>query len=219
MKAVSLLCEPRRSTEISARVTLLDPNILRLAGDLQGKKVLDAGCGNGYLSRKLAKLGAIVTGIEPSKNLYQYCIKSEQEDPLGVAYTHRDLDNIELTEKYDLVVLINVLMDIPEYQIALENCIKTLRPGGEIITSILHPCFPGSESEWESMGYVQVKEYFVAPPVKQKYGYFITRPIQDYFNGLIENGCTIQEVVEPRQAGDARNAHVPQFLMIKAQKR
>jgi 2-polyprenyl-3-methyl-5-hydroxy-6-metoxy-1,4-benzoquinol methylase len=201
------------------RANLLDPNIISLAGELKGKRVLDAGCGNGYLSRKFAKLGAVVTGIEPSDSLFRYCVEQEQDTPLDITYTQCDLGEMGLSEEYDLVVLINVLMDIPEYQIALVNCIKVLKPGGEVIISILHPCFPGSESDWKDTGYVQVNEYFEAPPVKQKYGYLITRPIQDYFNILIENDCAIQRVIEPRQLGDSRNAHVPQFLMVKAQKR
>ncbi|QQR51842.1 class I SAM-dependent methyltransferase [bacterium] len=183
----------------SDRVSLLDPNIISLAGEIKGRRVLDAGCGNGYLSRKLAMLGAVVTGVEPSNNLFRYCSEKEREAPLGITYMQCDLSKMELNEEYDLVVLINVLMDIPEYQTALVNCIKVLKPGGEVIISILHPCFPGSESDWKNTGYVQVREYFDAPPIKQKYGYLITRPIQDYFNVLIENSCVIQRVIEPRQ--------------------
>lgn len=44
-----------------SRHDLLDPIILQILGDVSGKRVLDAGCGDGYLSRKLAKLGALVT--------------------------------------------------------------------------------------------------------------------------------------------------------------
>ena len=202
----------------SDRVSLLDPNIISLAGEIKGRRILDAGCGNGYLTRRLATLGAVVTGVEPSNNLFRYCSEKEREVPLGIKYMQCDLSKMELNEEYDLVVLINVLMDILEYQTALVNCIKVLKPGGEVIISILHPCFPGSESDWKNTGYVQVSEYFDAPPIKQKYGYLITRPIQDYFNVLIENSCVIQRIIEPRQLGGSRNAHVPQFLMIKAKK-
>ena len=40
---------------------LLDPPLLRLAGDVRGLHVLDLACGNGYLSRRFAREGAIVT--------------------------------------------------------------------------------------------------------------------------------------------------------------
>ena len=48
------------------RGDLLDPLILDLLGEVKGKRILDAGCGDGYLSRKLARLGAKVTGVEIS---------------------------------------------------------------------------------------------------------------------------------------------------------
>jgi len=42
------------------RSDLLDPLILDLLGEVKGKRILDAGCGDGYLSRKLARLGVPV---------------------------------------------------------------------------------------------------------------------------------------------------------------
>jgi 2-polyprenyl-3-methyl-5-hydroxy-6-metoxy-1,4-benzoquinol methylase len=203
-----------------ARKILLDPNILKLAGDLNGKKVLDAGCGNGHLSRKLAKLGADVTGIEPSDSLYQYCVKREQAEPLGIHYVQQDLSSLNSTDTYDMVFLINVLMDIPDYALALKNCINALKSGGTLILSILHPAFPGFEADWQELGKVEIKEYFNPEPIKQKYGYLFHRPLQDYMNLLIESGCSIEKLVEPKLEDDSsRSAHVPQFLIIKARKR
>jgi 2-polyprenyl-3-methyl-5-hydroxy-6-metoxy-1,4-benzoquinol methylase len=199
-----------------ARVSLIDPNVFDLIGDVQGKTVLDAGCGNGYLSRKLAKMGAKVTGIEPSSSLYQHCLEKEEAEPLGIEYLQQDISKLESSNKYDLVVVINVLMDIPEYQSALTNCVKSLKDGGEIVISILHPCFPGSELDWNERGRVMIGEYFASEPVKQKYGHSFARPLQEYFNFIIDSDCSIAKVVEPRAADDSRNAHVPQFLMVKA---
>jgi len=48
------------------RRDLLDPIILEVLGNIKGKQILDAGCGDGYLSRKLARRGASVTGVEIS---------------------------------------------------------------------------------------------------------------------------------------------------------
>ena len=43
---------------------LLNPVLLRMLGDGRGRRVLDAGCGHGYLARMLAARGAQVTGFE-----------------------------------------------------------------------------------------------------------------------------------------------------------
>jgi len=112
-------------------------------------------------------------------------------------------------------------MDIPDYKSALQNCVTTLKPGGEIIISILHPAFPGFEKDWSSLGHVQITEYFNAEPVKQKYGFFFPRPLSTYINDLISMGCNINRLVEPQLSGSAeesRNKHIPQFLIIKATK-
>lgn len=50
----------------SARRDLIDPAIFKIASNVTDKQVLDAGCGNGYLARKLARQGAVVTGLEPA---------------------------------------------------------------------------------------------------------------------------------------------------------
>src|SRR5689334_17964362 len=43
-----------------------DPVLWRFAGDVGGLKVLDAGCGTGYLSNHLHDRGAVVTGVDIS---------------------------------------------------------------------------------------------------------------------------------------------------------
>src|SRR5919199_49831 len=45
--------------------------MLDLLGDLTGRQVLDAGCGEGFLARVLAARGARVTGIDLSPRLVQ----------------------------------------------------------------------------------------------------------------------------------------------------
>ena len=56
----------------AGRRVLLNPHIFRVLGGVTGAAVLDAGCGQGYLSRLLAGRGAKVTGIEPAQAPYQY---------------------------------------------------------------------------------------------------------------------------------------------------
>ena len=46
----------------------VNPTIWRMLGPVEGLRVLDAGCGTGYLSAKLAQDGAAVTAVDYSGN-------------------------------------------------------------------------------------------------------------------------------------------------------
>ncbi len=117
-----------------SRQFILNDVLLDLLGDFNKKKILDAGCGTGYLSRKLAKRGGIVTGIEPSQELYEFCLKKEQEETLGITYLQEDLSEVNnLKEEFDVVVSNMVFMDIPDYKTAIKNCISALKSKGSFI--------------------------------------------------------------------------------------
>src|SRR5712692_7377564 len=77
-----------------ARNHLLNPAIFSLLGDVTSKRILDAGCGQGYLARLLAKKGALVTGIEPAQNFYTYALERERAEQLGINYLQADLSSL-----------------------------------------------------------------------------------------------------------------------------
>jgi 2-polyprenyl-3-methyl-5-hydroxy-6-metoxy-1,4-benzoquinol methylase len=131
------------------RQHLLTPAILRMLGDVGGKSILDAGCGQGYLCRLLAKQGAHVTGVEPAAPQITYAIGRERSDILDIAYVQEDLSKLRLNDRlFDAVVANMVFMDIPDYHQAMLNCVLYLKAGGSLIFSLIHPCFEGSDSEY-----------------------------------------------------------------------
>lgn len=181
------------------RQYLLNPAIFALLGDVRDKTILDAGCGQGYLARLLARRGARVTGIEPSDAFYAYALRREQAKQLGIHYLQADLSTwTPAPDSFDFVVANMVLMDIPDYTPALTNCVAALKPNGGLIFSILHPCFEEAGSAWKDQGYVAVRDYFEERAIKQTYGYFIHRPLSIYLNSVIRAGCTLRQVIEPR---------------------
>ena len=137
---------------------LLNPAISALAGDVAGKRVLDAGCGQGCLSRLLANKGAIVTGVEPSDPWYTYAVEREHAEPLGIRYVQADLATWGTRpHAFDSVIANMVLMDIPDYLPVLRTCIRALKRKGSLIVSLLHPCFEEPGSAWQAKGCVEVR--------------------------------------------------------------
>src|SRR5579884_2275481 len=99
-----------------ARKYLLNPILFSLLGDVTGKTILDAGCGQGYLCRLLARKGAIVTGIEPATPWYNYAQQREQAERLGIRYLQADLSKMKpIADSFDCVIANMVFMDIPDY--------------------------------------------------------------------------------------------------------
>lgn len=195
---------------------LLNPVLFSLLGDVTGKMILDAGCGQGYLCRLLAKKGALVTGIEPAKSWYDDAVLRERTEQLGIIYQREDLSTWSaLPHTFDYVIANMVFMDIPDYRSALHNCIVALKNNGGLIFSLLHPCFEEPGAEWQKKGFVEVRDYFRERTVAQSYGHFIHRPLSTYLNSLIQEGCMLQEMIEPQlDRSIARLYHAERYEMV-----
>jgi 2-polyprenyl-3-methyl-5-hydroxy-6-metoxy-1,4-benzoquinol methylase len=126
----TLLEQTARDGDFAKR-HLLNPVLLRLLGDLPGQRVLDAGCGNGYLSRMLASRGAQVTGVEPGQSLFGFAAEQEAVAPRGIRYVQADLCALpDLGAPFDAVVASMVLPAIPDWAGAMAACVQALKPGG-----------------------------------------------------------------------------------------
>ncbi len=128
---------------------LIDPVLLKAVGDCRGKHVLDLGCGNGYLSRRLARQGAEVTAVDASPKM----IKNAKARGRGSAVRYvcssanqlRDVPN----SKFDIVFANMSLMDISDAEGAVGEAARVLKKGGRFVVSISHPCFDVlSNSGW-----------------------------------------------------------------------
>jgi SAM-dependent methyltransferase len=63
-----------------------NPAFFEFMGDLNGKTVLDAGCGEGYNTRLLARSGARMTGVDISEKMIELARQEERREPLGIRY-------------------------------------------------------------------------------------------------------------------------------------
>src|SRR5205807_8859147 len=63
-----------------------NPAFLEFIGDVSGREVLDAGCGEGYNTRILARRGARMTGVDISPRMLEFAREAERSELLGIRY-------------------------------------------------------------------------------------------------------------------------------------
>jgi SAM-dependent methyltransferase len=191
-----------------------DEPMLELLGDMAGLSVLDVGSGNGYLSRKLARVGASMTGVELSDEFFRIATERESIDQLGIKFHNHSATDLSFLEDatFDKAVSNYVLMDIADFEAALSEVARVLKPGGLFIVVISHPAFasgpggwniPAADSprvedreSWRSDSYFHRGAYLGAwgnlDPVLSFH-----RPIRDYWRAFRAAGFVVDDFEEP----------------------
>jgi ubiquinone/menaquinone biosynthesis C-methylase UbiE len=227
------------------RQYIIDPALFHVLGRVQGQRILDAGCGNGYLCRLLATRGATVTGVDVSKRFIELAEQQETQRPLHIEYQVGSLCHLTMfpDDTFDAIVSNIVLSDLQNLQDALHELHRVLKPGGTLVFSIMHPCFssppikgwvkkPVDSNRREDWLYWQVDRYFDRSVEEWRFYdaapiYGFHRPLSDYLTQLLQNGFTITAFEEPVPTQQAIDKHyrelndanrIPWFLVIGAQK-
>ncbi|XP_039309522.1 ubiquinone biosynthesis O-methyltransferase-like [Solenopsis invicta] len=110
---------------------------------LEGIKIADVGCGGGILSEGLAKLGAQVTGIDPSEGLINIAkehAKLNSNISEKVNYIHTTVEDFAQKEKetYDVVVTSEVVEHVTDPQQFLKGCVNLVKPGKSIFVTTIN---------------------------------------------------------------------------------
>lgn len=129
--------------------TLHAVNPLRLqfirayAGPLEGRRVVDVGCGGGILSEGLARLGGAVLGVDLSADLLDVADLHGLES--GVKVEYRKISAEALAEEqpgsFDVVTCMEMLEHVPSPVSVVRACARLVKPGGKVFFSTLnrHP--------------------------------------------------------------------------------
>jgi ubiquinone/menaquinone biosynthesis C-methylase UbiE len=113
--------------------------VLDVMAPLQGKRVLDAGCGNGTYAIEAAEREALVTGIDLSDDML--AAARARSAARGVAVDWRQGDVLTLPfpdASFDRVIAITLLCLVPDPHGAMRELSRVLAPGGRLVIGELH---------------------------------------------------------------------------------
>ncbi len=216
---------------------IINPVVFELLGDLRNKAVLDAGCGNGYFSRKIAKKAQKVIGIDFTYELIQKAKRKNSSQ--NIEFIEGDLEHLPFPlATFDVILCNMVLMDVERLNKVVSEFNRVVKTKGIIIISIIHPCFenpPRTYSLFDGKGIrigSIIQKYFETGLVKDEKNKINNEPYQhyhymisDYLNSFTENKLYLEKMVEPngfvidKSNEMGMNSDAPTFLVMKFVKR
>lgn len=184
------------------------PELLRLAGDVNGMRVLDAGCGHGPLFADLRARGAIVSGFDLSSSMVALARERlGEEADVRVADLTKPLPYAD--GSFDLVVCSLALHYVEDWAPTLSELRRVLRPGGRLVAAIIHPfvyafCYQG-------------EDYFALTRYSEDYDFngqnvvmtYWHRPLQDVVGSFLDAGLRITSITEPEAVPETPDELVP----------
>ena len=198
---------------------LVEPSTLELLELIPGEALLDVGCGNGALARRLAERGARVTAFDFSDELIRL---AKRRSPTGGAIEYLVLDATDEAAmmqlgagRFDAVACTMALMDLPTIAPLFRAAARLLRAGGRFVFATQHPAFNSNNPifvhEKEDRDgvvsdhyAVKLRAYLDLPPVKGAGApgepsphYYYHRPLGELLRPAFAAGFVLDALLEP----------------------
>jgi SAM-dependent methyltransferase len=194
-----------------------------------GDLTIDIGCGEGRVSRDLAALGHRVVGVDGSMSMARAAASHPGSDgPVVIA----DAARLPFRDGCaDLAVAFMSLQDVDDFEAAVADAARLLRPGGVFVMAIVHPVNSVGRFEetpdGEDPPFVITESWFDRHPTSDRCsrdGLEMTfhsehRPLMAYTEALYDAGFLVERLREPTELDPESNWYrMPMFLHIRAVK-
>lgn len=209
----------------------------KMLPDLEGKSILDLGCGFGWHCKYAAQLGARdIVGIDSSEKMLAQAEKINADK--NIEYRKASIEELEVNrEAFDVVISSLALHYVEDFQQVCEKVHHGLRSEGHFVFSVEHPIFSAyGNQQWytDESGKIlhwPVDNYFYEGKRESNFlGEEVTkyhRTLTSYIGTLLKCGFEIMDVVEPMPPKDMLDEvegmkdelRRPMMLLISARKK
>ncbi len=224
------ICEKRQSIiekeqDISL-LTVTGPCMLRNVKEERPEKLLDVGCGTGYLTERVSAFAGVCWGIDVSGRSIE--IAKSKYETTGLRFEQCGIKEFDMEHEFDVCMANMVFMTDPEWELSAKRIYELLKPGGALCVMITHPCFwpkywGYDQEEWfDYKQEIFIRHDFSISMVKSiGQTTHIHRPLATYVQTLLELGYTIEKMEEPYPVGEVPEEYAypyPRFLFLKCRK-
>jgi SAM-dependent methyltransferase len=173
---------------------LTDPVLWRLLGEVRGKRALDAGCGTGYLTLKLAARGARTIGVDRSPRMIERARLRARQKGVQLDYRVDDCQALGTVPDRSVELCISnfVLMDLDDMDAAVRSMARVLAPSGRAVCVVLHPAFLKPAGRYDREQVVLEQWGPFAAPFAHHH-----RPLSRYLNAFADAGLLLERTEEP----------------------
>jgi len=194
-------------------------------------RILEVGCGEGQVCRRVVAPGVDVVGLDPTASQ----ITAARERAGGPRYGRAWAEQLPIRSgSFDAVVMCLVLEHLDPFEPAITEVARVLAPGGRFLLLLNHPLLQAPGSGWVDdhiLGeqYWRVGPYLpddasieqVAPGIDLP---FVHRPLSRYVHAMGERGLLIEDMAEPAPPAGflaeaweyTEAASIPRLLMLRA---
>ena len=220
------------------------PAFFAMLPDIEGRRCLDLGCGEGHNTRLLADRGAQVIGLDHAETFVGHAAGIDHG---GIRYLVGDGARLPFAAgSFDAVTAFMSIMDVGDPEATLVDVARVLRPGGFVQFSVVHPMNGTPIRSWtrDAEGNRQalaIGDYFTEGPQTERWTFgsappelrerfepftitYARRTFTGWIDAVLGSGLQIEAVAEPHASQELAAAHpevadtriAPYFLVIRA---
>jgi len=120
------------------RLNILRMKFVRSLLKIEGKDILDIGCGGGIASESLTRCGANVVGIDASLEAIECAKAHAKEENLKIDYQNTPIEEFSSNKQFDVIFANDVIEHVESVPLFLKSLEKHLKSNGILVISTIN---------------------------------------------------------------------------------